>query len=166
MEAKKDAACIVCFLAVFLRKKFQCRLALVHSRTRCTQPKRCTHAWATPRANAHTRGILPWGYDYHTLSIGTYHSAVPDALKQCAASTPGPLLGLMHLSAASTPGASSVLSHLPIGASPSEPTLRLQRSSHGLLGLLLEQGIESLNQATRWSALDDCTDLVGKAKGH
>ena len=51
-------------------------------------------------------------------------------------------------------------------ASPSQPTSRLQRSSQGLLGLILEQGIESLNQAIRWSPLDDCTDLVGKANGH
>ena len=51
-------------------------------------------------------------------------------------------------------------------ASPSEPTSRLQRSSQGLLGLILEQGIESLNQVIRWSPLDDCTDLVGKPNGH
>ena len=51
-------------------------------------------------------------------------------------------------------------------ASPSEPTSRLQRSSQGLLGLILEQGIESLNQVIRWSPLDDFTDLVGKANGH
>ena len=51
-------------------------------------------------------------------------------------------------------------------ASPSQPTPRLQRSSQGLLGLILEQGIESLNQVIRWSSLDDCTDLVGKANGH
>ena len=51
-------------------------------------------------------------------------------------------------------------------ASPSEPTSRLQRSSQGLLGLILEQSIESLNQGSRWSSLDDFTDLVGKANGH
>ena len=51
-------------------------------------------------------------------------------------------------------------------ASPSQPTSRLQRSSQGLLGLILEQGIESLNQAIRWSPLDDRTDLVGEANGH
>ena len=51
-------------------------------------------------------------------------------------------------------------------ASPSEPTSRLQRSSQGLLGLILEQSIESLNQVIRWAALDDFTDLVGKANGH
>ena len=36
-------------------------------------------------------------------------------------------------------------------ASPSEPTSRLQRSSQGLLGLILEQSIESLNQVIRWA---------------
>ena len=51
-------------------------------------------------------------------------------------------------------------------ASPSEPTSRLQRSSQGLLGLILEQSIESLNQVIRWASLDDFTDLVGKANGH
>ena len=44
-------------------------------------------------------------------------------------------------------------------ALPSQPTSRLQRSSHGLLGLILEQGIESLNQVIRWSPLDDCTSV-------
>ena len=38
----------------------------------------------------------------------------------------------------------------------------LERSSQGLLGLIREQGIESLNQAIRCSPLDDCTDLAGK----
>ena len=51
-------------------------------------------------------------------------------------------------------------------ASPSQPTSRLQRSSQGLFGLVLEEGIESLNQGIRWSSLDDFTDLVGKANGH
>ena len=60
----------------------------------------------------------------------------------------------------------SSLRHRRMRASPSQPTSRLQRSSQGLLGLILEQGIESLNQAIRWSPLDDCTDLVGKANGH
>ena len=51
-------------------------------------------------------------------------------------------------------------------ASPSEPTSRLQRSSQGLLGLILEQSMENLNQVIRWAALDDFTDLVGNANGH
>ena len=44
-------------------------------------------------------------------------------------------------------------------ALPSQPTSRLQHSSHGLLGLILELGIESLNQVIRWSPLDDCTSV-------
>ena len=43
---------------------------------------------------------------------------------------------------------------------------RLSRSSEGLPNLTLEKGIETLNQGIRWSALDDCADLVEKANRH
>ena len=43
---------------------------------------------------------------------------------------------------------------------------RFARRCEGLLNLTLEERIETLNQGIRWSALDDCADLVGKANGH